>query len=427
MIALSTLLPAVAGLAAGGSLAATIEWHRLRAQARAIAKLQAEVAELKDACARLEPERDRLRDILAAMQEGILALDAGGRIVLANRAFREMFDIVGEPSGRLPIEAISHPGFEELLARGWGALAAVSGEIELLLPSGTSRRLLVHATGLAGRGLLAVCVDVSELRRLEVVRRDFVANVSHELRTPLATILSATETLDQALGSDPEMAVTLADAITRNAKRMERLVEDLLDLSRIESRQHRLPVALIDLSGEIRRIAAQFEEMAAAKGIAIKAEPSPFLPPALADAGALEQVLSNLLENAVKYSSEGGSIAVRAHPEGRMVQVSISDSGPGIEARHLPRLFERFYRVDSGRSREVGGTGLGLAIVKHLVEAMGGTTSVESTVGKGSTFRFTLPREAFGGVRPALPQAPDTAVGKPPEIDLQESEVGENR
>ncbi len=427
MAAVLTLVPALAGLLAGGLLAGSLGGQRHRAQAREIARLHAEVGALKDACARLEPERDRLRDILAAMQEGILALDAGGRIVLANRAFREMFDITGEPSERLPIEAVSHPGFEELLARGWGAQAAVSGEIELILPSGPCRRLLVHATGLAGRGLVAVCVDVSELRRLEVVRRDFVANVSHELRTPLATILSATETLDQALGRDPEMAVTLADAIGRNAKRMERLVEDLLDLSRIESRQHRLPVSRIELAGEIRRVAAQFKEMAAAKGIAIKAEPSPFLPPALADAGALEQVLSNLLENAVKYSSEGGAIAVRAHPEGRMVQVSISDSGPGIEARHLPRLFERFYRVDAGRSREVGGTGLGLAIVKHLVEAMGGTTSVESTVGRGSTFRFTLPREVPGDARPALSRASDTPTGKPPALGIGENEVGENR
>jgi two-component system phosphate regulon sensor histidine kinase PhoR len=267
----------------------------------------------------------------------------------------------------------------------------VSGEIEVgdLKP----RRLLVHAAALPDEpgGLLAVFVDVTDLRRLEMIRRDFVANVSHELRTPIATIRSAAETLRRAIDAGPEAAADFIQIIERQAERLQHLVEDLLDLSRIESRQFRLALESVPVGPMIEHILPAFREQAAAKRLRVSTEIPRDLRSVRADRRALEQILTNLIENAVKYGGDGGTVTVRASTEGERVRISVADTGPGIEAAHLPRLFERFYRVDAGRSRELGGTGLGLSIVKHLVEAMGGKVSVDSAPGRGTTFTFTLP------------------------------------
>jgi two-component system, OmpR family, phosphate regulon sensor histidine kinase PhoR len=268
----------------------------------------------------------------------------------------------------------------------------VSGEIEVgdLKP----RRLLVHTSALRGEpgGVLAVFVDVTDLRRLETLRRDFVANVSHELRTPITAVRSAAETLRRTRSAQPETADEFIDIIERQAQRLQQLVEDLLDLARIESRELRLKEEPVLIAPLAARVLALFREHASSRGIDFELQVPDDLPAARADRRALEQVLSNLIENAVKYCIERSAITLCATAQCGSLAIAISDQGPGIEPRHLPRLFERFYRVDEGRSREVGGTGLGLSIVKHLVEAMGGTVSVESTLGKGTTFLFTLPR-----------------------------------
>ncbi len=258
--------------------------------------------------------------------------------------------------------------------------------------------MLVRVVPLAGEpgGLLAVFVDVTNIRRLESMRRDFVANASHELRTPVTAVRSAAETLRFAMASDPDSASHFLDIIERNAERLQRLVEDLLDLSRIESREFRLTFEDEPVAELVGQVVGLFRERSEKKRIRLSADIPADIPKAHVDARAFEQVLTNLVDNALKYSPERASVVVRARPEERkgrkVIRVSVVDTGPGIEERHLPRLFERFYRVDTGRSRELGGTGLGLSIVKHLCEALGGAIEVESAVGKGSTFSFTLPQ-----------------------------------
>jgi two-component system phosphate regulon sensor histidine kinase PhoR len=248
-------------------------------------------------------------------------------------------------------------------------------------------------------GLLAVFFDVTDIRRLESLRRDFVANVSHELRTPVTAILSAAETLETALEKDPEHAKRFIGIIDRNAARLQRLIEDLLDLSRIESRELRLRPERFAFEPFATHLLGLFRERAEKRKIALRLEATKGIE-IDADRRALEQVLTNLVDNAVKYCPEGCTVALRADPlEGGLpgVRLRVEDDGSGIEEKHLPRLFERFYRVDAGRSREMGGTGLGLSIVKHLVEAMGGTIDVVSTVGKGTTFDVQIPASVMRG------------------------------
>jgi two-component system phosphate regulon sensor histidine kinase PhoR len=228
------------------------------------------------------------------------------------------------------------------------------------------------------------------VRRLETVRKDFVGNVSHELRTPIAAVMSAAETLRTAARTDPAAAGSFVEMIERNARRLGDLVQDLLDLSRIESKEFRLATDSFELSGVVVRTLGFHEERATQRRMRMTTALPPNLPAIRGDATALERVLSNLIDNAIKYCPEGAAIVVAAEDVGGKLRVTVSDDGPGIEARHLPRLFERFYRCDPGRSRAMGGTGLGLSIVKHLVEAMGGTVQVESAPGQGAKFSFTV-------------------------------------
>jgi two-component system phosphate regulon sensor histidine kinase PhoR len=256
--------------------------------------------------------------------------------------------------------------------------------------------LLVRAAPLSGekQGSFAVFVDVTEVRRLESLRRDFVANVSHELRTPVTAIRSAAETVQSAAREDPAATLQFLDIIARNAERLHELVEDLLDLSRIESRELRLTLEPLDSAGVFSHVASLFKERAEKKRIKLIEEFPKGLARAHGDRRALEHVLTNLVDNAVKYCGSGAEIRLRAVENGESLRLVVEDTGPGIEARHLPRVFERFYRVDPGRSRELGGTGLGLSIVKHLAESMGGTVGVESTPGVGTKFSLTLKKAA---------------------------------
>jgi two-component system phosphate regulon sensor histidine kinase PhoR len=239
---------------------------------------------------------------------------------------------------------------------------------------------------------VAVFVDVTEARRLETMRRDFAANVSHELRTPLAAVAAATETLQGGALDDATSAREFLGMIERNVLRLQRLLEDVLELSRIEAREFRLDLEAIDLEPEAVRVLGLFEQRTAQKRIRVTKVIASDLGRVVADRRAFEHILSNLIDNAVKYCQDGASITLRAVPEGAMARLSVSDTGPGIDRKHLPRLFERFYRVDAGRSRDVGGTGLGLSIVKHLAEAMAGSAAVDSELGRGTTFTITLPR-----------------------------------
>lgn len=344
----------------------------------------------------LEDDRNRLVAILESMTEGVLVTTGEGAhdgvIVLANAALREMFLVDRAIVGRPPVEAIRVAGLDEILARAAGSKDGASGELELggLRP----RRVLVRVAPIkADRpGLVAVFNDVTELRRLEAVRRDFVANVSHELRTPIHAISSSAETLQNGALDDKTSAADFVDIIRRHATRLQRLVEDLLELSRIEAREWKLSIARTDAE-EVISAAIEAVAVAAAQreatitrsngvGLALRADPR-----------ALEHVLANLLDNAVKYAGTKPAIDLVVERAGERVLIRVRDHGPGIEPRHLSRIFERFYRVDAGRSRAIGGTGLGLSIVKNLVEAMHGTVDVESTVGVGTTFTVSLPAD----------------------------------
>jgi len=233
--------------------------------------------------------------------------------------------------------------------------------------------------------------DIAQLRRSDQVRKDFTANVSHELRTPLAAIKAFAETLHEGAAEDPEHRAEFIQEIESNADRMTRLVDDLLTLSTLDSKARSRALESVDLMRVAAEVTATLKPLASRKELGLRLEPFHDIPPVRGDRGQLKQVLTNLLDNAVKYTPEKGLVRVSASCAESRVTVSVQDTGPGIPAEDLPRIFERFYRVDKARSRELGGTGLGLAIVKHIVEAHGGSVAVESRPGAGSTFRFTLP------------------------------------
>jgi two-component system phosphate regulon sensor histidine kinase PhoR len=347
--------------------------------------------------ANLERERDRLGAILEGMVEGVLVTDAEGNVVLANRAVREMFGVTRDVVGVTPIEALRNAELHEAFEAARRDRAMVSRELTVMGLRPRQVTVRVAPVENPDAGAVAVISDVTELRRLETVRRDFVANVSHELRTPVAAIRASVETLLLGAVDDPAAAREFVAIIDRHGERLHRLVEDLLQLSKLESRDYTLTLVPVDVAGAIDHAIELLAVAAQARHTRVTADVAPEVSTAHADRPSLEHVLTNLIENAVKYSPEGAHVTVRARCVGDRVRVSVEDNGPGIEARHLGRIFERFYRVDTGRSRALGGTGLGLAIVKHLCEAMQAPVSVESTVGRGTTFHVDLLAKAPPG------------------------------
>lgn len=344
---------------------------------------------LRTTLSELVGQRDVLSGVLTSMREGVLLVDREGRVALLNAALREMLLITDDADGKLPIEVIRDTALHDLLDSARRTQRAVQGEIEV---SGLKpRMLLVRAELLHVQpgGLLVVFHDVTDLRRLESLRRDFVANASHELRTPVTAIRSAAETLGAIPPEDVAASHRFLAIVERNAERLQHLIDDLLDLSKIESRELALSAEPTDVAEVAEHVVALLSERAARSKTTIRIRFPSDLPRARADARALEQVLQNLLDNAIKYCPNASVLVSGARKDDRIV-VYVSDRGPGIEAKHLDRLFERFYRVDAGRSRQLGGTGLGLSIVKHLLEAMNGSIDVKSEVGEGTTFTITL-------------------------------------
>ena len=342
--------------------------------------------------AEVTSEKEQLHAVLAGMVEGVLVLDPEGCVTLANPRLRELLSLWGPVEGRKLLEVVRHPGIDDALRAAAGSTAPVVNEVEV--GERTPRILLIHAAAFPqegpNMGTVAVFHDVTELRHLEIVRRDFVANASHELQTPLTAIRGFAETL---VGNDlpwEEVRAQL-DVILRNAERLENLIRDMRELSRVESRRVPLQPGEVDVSKLTHALLADMEprlkECSLEASVADRGAVF-----AWADRRAVDQVLTNLLDNALKYTDPGGRITVEIEGEPEVVRVSISDTGIGIPSEHQDRIFERFYRVDKARSRSLGGTGLGLAIVKHLVQGMGGKVYVESEPGRGSTFRLTLPR-----------------------------------
>lgn len=350
-------------------------------------------ARIEEQLERTSAERNRLDTILRGMGEGLMVSDANGLITMVNPAFLDLFSLKESVEGRHIIEIARHPALNDAFK---AIVASRDERIEkMTLVLGEEKHVLTHWVPLVNdgelQGVVAVFHDITDLTKLENIRRDFVANVSHELRTPVTVIKGYAEALiDGTMESDPERARKFVQIILSHSERLAALIGDLLTLSQLEAGSMNLEKTTIRPDQVAKHALELLQPKATQKGIAIDCSGMAGAPPVLADPGRLEQVMVNLLDNAIKYTPQGGSISFTVAGEERMVRIGVKDTGVGIPPKDLPRIFERFYRVDTARSRDEGGTGLGLSIVKHIVQLHGGTAGVESEPGKGSEFWFTL-------------------------------------
>ncbi len=345
--------------------------------------------------AELREQTLRTASLFDRMVEGIIVVDGEGRIRLSNRAAGELFGFPGASVGKSLLEATRHHEVAALATRLNGESEVLGHELRVD-GTGSPRFLQINALALrdpqgASDGAIFVFHDLTRLRQLEAVRQEFVANVSHELRTPLSLVKSATETLLDGAKDDPAALVRFLEIIDRHANRLTLLIDDLLLLSSLDSGFLRLQLQSVSLRAAVRDVIDDHRAKAAVRSILLEEDVSPEII-VQADPDRLRQVLSNLVDNAIKYGKPDGKVLVGAalRQDGR-IDVTVQDDGPGIPEEAKSRIFERFYRVDKARSRDQGGTGLGLAIVKHVIQAHGGEVHVDSTVGQGSTFSFSLP------------------------------------
>jgi len=344
----------------------------------------------------LEEDRQQLRTVLSSMVEGVIAVDPDQRVLFAN-------DRAGQLLNFPPARAVGRPLLElirQRLVHDIVRVAMYDGQDhsrELVWNGPATRSLSVHVARLPGsppRGAVLVFHDNTELRRLENLRQEFAANVSHELKTPLSTIKACVETLIDGAVDDPSHRGQFLERIAEQSERLHRLILDLLHLSRIESETEIFSFDELDIAAEVGTCLERHRTLAENKRQRLDAQPPPAdqLPViAWADEEAFQQILDNLVDNALKYTPEDGSIIIRWGREDKEIFLEVRDTGIGIPENELPRIFERFYRVDKARSRELGGTGLGLSIVKHLSQAMHGSVEAKSQVGQGTTFTVKLP------------------------------------
>jgi two-component system phosphate regulon sensor histidine kinase PhoR len=366
--------------------------------AKAISEMD---AQLRNKIEEISKEKGTLQTVLKGMAEGVLVVDEKNHIIMINDTLRKLFSLSTEIVDKTPLEFVRNPALEGAIQEA--IRDAKNSSFELTLPSSLDKTFEVNVVGIppsskggdkegnAMSGAIAVFHDISRLKELEKIRQDFVANVSHELRTPLTTIKGYTETLlDGALKE--EVAYQFVQVIKRHTDRLSKIVEDLLTLSKIESKEFQLKIEKITIPDLIDDVFDFVKESAHRRKINLS-KGEIYSPLEVdGDRNFLEQVLINLLDNAIKYGHEGGKITISVIKKNQKeIQFSIQDNGVGIPKEDLPRIFERFYRVDKGRSQELCGTGLGLSIVKHLVQAHGGNVWAESQPGQGSTFYFTIP------------------------------------
>ena len=372
---------------AAGDLSARIQEESNDEIAHVASALDKTARKLEDGFRAVENSRQTLETLLNSMQEAVLAVSQDNRVLWANQRMERLLPSgirLGEPL----VQSVRDP---EILASVEGALEHRDVTVARAAKIFSGRIFDVTAAPMPGGGAVAVLHDQTEIERVEKTRRDFIANVSHELRTPLTSIQGYSETLLDH-NNVPEHVREFIEIIRKNATRMARLTEDLLVLARVESGEQNfnfqpvMPRELLDDAVET------FEDTAASRGIELSVMNTATSPVSV-DRDAIQQVFSNLIDNALKYGDTGRKILVGACETEEGVQFYVRDFGSGISSEHLPRLFERFYRVDKARSRESGGTGLGLAIAKHVVRAHGGTIKAESELNHGSTFYFTLPRQ----------------------------------
>jgi two-component system phosphate regulon sensor histidine kinase PhoR len=341
----------------------------------------------------LTDERNRSSAILGSMIEGVAVVAGDERILYCNQAFEQILELPERSvHGQKLVEALRQADLVDLVRQALPGSEEITGEVEV----GMVRRRNFSVTAAPVRaegasGAVLVLHDITELRRLERVRRDFVANVSHEFKTPLTAIQGFAETLLAGALEDQANRGRFVEIIREHARRLARLTDDLLKLSRIEAGRLELEIRPVSVAALVNACVETTRLRAEAKGLRIQVDLPEGIPAVRGDGPQLGEVLQNLLDNAVLYTPSGGRIEVAAHSNGRSTIFTVADTGIGIPESDLERIFERFYRVDSARSREAGGTGLGLAIARHIVEAHGGSIWVESAVGQGSRFHFSVP------------------------------------
>lgn len=339
--------------------------------------------------------KSRFEAILLSMFEGVMVVDTKGTILLMNRALKDLLKVKDEFVNKKPLEILRNIEIQEIVDNTLKLKQGVeSREISVLFPE--EKILLIHATPVVREneteGAVLVFHDITSLRELEKIRKDFVANVSHELRTPVASIKGYAETLLDGALEDKNNAKDFLKIIYTDIDRLARLIDDLLNLSRIESGKFKMNLQLCAIAPIIKGVVSRLNKQARDKSITIKTNIPEKLDSLLIDETRIAQVLFNLIDNAIKYIPEKGNIIISVNEKDGFIQINIADTGSGIAQEHIPRLFERFYRVDKSRSQELGGTGLGLAIVKHIIQAHQGEVFVQSILGQGSVFSFTLPK-----------------------------------
>ena len=389
--------PFLIGLILAAAVAMGVLWRR------SVAALRRQVeAHQRDASARLIQHEQISTQIEAQQQavfnsmvEGVLVLDGRGRLQLVNQSLRDLFSLSGDVRGQTVLETFRLQELEDVVQRL--QRVRMVQEYTLELPGMDERWVEVNAAAVLDRdglqhGAILVFHDLTRIKQLENTRQEFVANVSHELRTPLSLIKGYVETLLEGAKNDPEQCARFLRTIEKHADRLTFLIEDLLAISQLESRQVVMSLHPVVLREEARRVIDDLRSRTDEKAVLIENKVPEDLS-AQADADRLQQVLFNLIENAIKYGRAGGRVVVggQARADGN-AELWVQDDGPGIPAEARERVFERFYRVDRARSRESGGTGLGLSIVKHIVQAHGGEVWLKSQLGMGTTFFFTLPR-----------------------------------
>jgi len=364
----------------------------------------------------LTEERNLSSAILGSMVEGVAVVNGAERLVFANHSFAEILELHALPqSGSALVEVVRQTEMIEAVRK----VLAGEPRVESEIVTGTVRQHFFAATVAAVRagetsGAVVVLHDITELRKLERVRRDFVANVSHEFRTPLTAIQGFAETLLAGAMNDPQNRERFLGIIVEHSRRLARLTEDLLMLSKMDADRLELEIRRVSVAQLIESCIETSRHRAAEKEIAISVKPVNGLPDVAGDRRRLAEVLQNLLDNATQYTLARGQIAVSAKARDAEVVFTVADTGIGIPKADQPRIFERFYRVDAARSREAGGTGLGLSIAKHIVEVHGGSIWVESEVGRGSRFHFSIPIfDAERAARQTLSAGTSRSTGRP--------------
>ncbi|MBD8004599.1 two-component system histidine kinase PnpS [Bacillus norwichensis] len=353
-------------------------------------------ASLKSQMETIQENEQQLSGVLRNMMSGVLLVDKNGKILLANRAIGSMLDSDHEDfTGKQQVEVVKNAGLSRLIDRCLNEQTEIRDEIQFYYPN--ERILDVHLAPYVGengelKGIVAVLHDITDIRRLEKMRSEFISNVSHELKTPITSVKGFTETLLDGAMEDKEALHHFLSIIHKESERLHRLINDILHLSTIE--QHMIPLELetVNVAEVVDRVADMVRKDVETKGLEL------LLPEERecwikGEKDRIQQIILNLVSNAVSYTPAGGKIAVSLKDKGEEVAISVKDTGIGIAQKDLPRLFERFYRVDKGRARNSGGTGLGLAIVKHLVESHQGKIDVKSEEGRGTEFIVTLPKE----------------------------------